>query len=105
MLSSDYEGIPNALIEAMAIGLPCVSTDCSPGGARELICSGENGAIVPCNSKKDLANAIIEIINDKEKARQLGKQAELIRDRVNKMTISEEWIKIIKNCRGNKDGV
>ena len=46
-----------------------------------------------------------EIINDKEKARQLGKQAELIRDRVNKMTISEEWIKIIKNCRGNKDGV
>ena len=105
VLSSDYEGIPNALIEAMAIGLPCVSTDCSPGGARELICSGENGVIVPCNSKKDLANAIIEIINDKEKARQLGKQAELIRDRVNKMTISEEWIKIIKNCRGNKDGV
>ena len=105
VLSSDYEGIPNALIEAMAIGLPCVSTDCSPGGARELICSGENGAIVPCNSKKDLTNAIIEIINDKEKARQLGKQAELIRDRVNKMTISEEWIKIIKNCRGNKDGV
>lgn len=105
VLSSDYEGIPNALIEAMAIGLPCVATDCSPGGARELIQSEVNGIIVPCKNKKLLANAIREAIKNKEKASQMGKRAELIRKRVDKNTISEEWLNIIESCRGNKDGV
>ena len=54
VLSSDYEGIPNALIEAMAIGLPCVSTDCSPGGARELIEEGISGLITPCSDVRKL---------------------------------------------------
>ena len=105
VLSSDYEGIPNALIEAMAMGLPCISTDCSPGGAREVIKSSVNGVIVPCENKKMLARAIKEAINDKEKAKQMGNLAQLIRERVDKLTISEEWLKLIENCRGNKDGV
>ena len=105
VLSSDYEGIPNALIEAMAIGLPCVSTDCSPGGARELIRPEENGIIVPCDNKKLLANAIRKVIKNKEKARQMGKQAELIRERVDKISICGEWIKLIERCKGSNDGV
>lgn len=105
VLSSDYEGIPNALIEAMAIGLPCISTDCSPGGARELIQNNVNGIIVPCDNKKILANTMSEVINDIDKAKQLGKQAELICERVNKTTIAEKWIELIESCRGNEDGI
>ena len=105
MLSSDYEGIPNALIEAMAIGLPCVCRDCSPGGARELIQTEVNGIIVPCDNKELLTSAMREIIENKKKAQRMGKQAELIRERVDKITISREWLKLIESCRGNKDGI
>ena len=47
VLSSDFEGMPNALMEAMALGIPSISTDCSPGGARDLIVEGKNGWITP----------------------------------------------------------
>lgn len=74
VMTSDYEGLPNALIEAMAVGLPCVSTDCSPGGAAELITNGENGVIVPCGDVNRLANAILGLINDPKRADNYGKK-------------------------------
>ena len=56
VLSSDYEGMPNALMEAMALGLPCVATDCRPGGARTLIEDGINGYVVPRMNVNALAD-------------------------------------------------
>ena len=95
VLSSDYEGIPNALIEAMAIGLPCVSTDCSPGGAKELIESGENGLIVECENPKLLAAAVKSMMVEREESRRMGTQARLIRNRVDKHQIADSWLGII----------
>lgn len=99
VLSSDYEGIPNALIEAMAIGIPCISTDCSPGGARELINNGENGVIVECNNSVALAKAIVSLLEDREKAKMIGTNAKRICMRVDKDLICDRWLNLIKDCR------
>jgi GalNAc-alpha-(1->4)-GalNAc-alpha-(1->3)-diNAcBac-PP-undecaprenol alpha-1,4-N-acetyl-D-galactosaminyltransferase len=57
VLSSNYEGMPNALMEAMAVGLPCISTDC-PTGPKDLIKNMENGILIKSNDVDELASAI-----------------------------------------------
>ena len=61
-LSSNHEGMPNALIEAMAMGLACISTDFSSGVARALITNNENGIIVPVDDLFSLKNAILNVV-------------------------------------------
>lgn len=95
VLSSDYEGIPNALIEAMAIGLPCVSTDCSPGGARELIEDGVNGLIVPCGDVSKLSSAMRMMLSNKVYATSCGTEALKIRKKTDVKKISEDWLNYI----------
>lgn len=58
VLSSDFEGIPNALLEAMALGMPVISTKCSPGGAELLIKNKENGLLIDCGDSEALAEAL-----------------------------------------------
>ena len=66
VLSSDYEGIPNVVLEAFAAGTPVVATDCSPGGARVLIDDSENGFVVPRGDSKALAKKIMQTMDDEE---------------------------------------
>ncbi len=66
LLTSDYEGIPNAILEAFMAGVPVVSTDCSPGGARVLIDDGENGYIVPMRDSEDLAERAIQVLQNSD---------------------------------------
>jgi len=60
-LSSKQEGFPTVLIEAMALGLPVVSTDCG-SGAKEVIESGRNGFLVPACNSDALSEAIIKLL-------------------------------------------
>lgn len=63
VLSSDYEGMPNALMEAMAAGVACVSTDCPCGGPKTLISDNSQGLLVPCNDVNAMALAIKNILS------------------------------------------
>lgn len=63
VMTSDYEGIPNTLIEAFMAGVPVVSTDCSPGGARTLIDDGVNGYIVDIRDSVAIAKQACKVLN------------------------------------------
>lgn len=99
VLSSDFEGLPNTLIEAMCIGIPSVSTDCSPGGARELITDGENGFVVPCNDADKLANAMKKVLTDNELARKFSSAGKKIAERMECGKIAERWIEFINKYK------
>lgn len=68
-LTSKYEGLPNVLIEAMACGVPVISTDC-PHGPNEILCGGELGEIVTVGDIAALAQAIAGVISNPVDARQ-----------------------------------
>lgn len=97
VLASDYEGIPNALMEAMSIGVPCVSTDCSPGGAALLIDNSVNGLLVQRNNPEKLYGAMKYLIEHPESAEQMALKAKLICESFSEIEIANKWIYFISN--------
>ncbi|MBD5356434.1 MAG: glycosyltransferase family 4 protein [Bacteroides sp.] len=99
VLSSDYEGIPNALIEAMALGLPCISTDCKPGGARLLITNGKNGIITPIGSAEALSEAIDQVLSNPKLAKKISISAMHITEKLSPTNIYDQWENVLrKTC-------
>ncbi len=72
LLTSDYEGMPNALMEAMAVGIPVIATDCPCGGPRSLIQNSDEGILIPCGNSDELSNAIRKLLCDKEKCKKMS---------------------------------
>lgn len=93
VLSSDYEGMPNALIEAMCLGLPVISTSVS--GASDLIKDGENGLLVPVRDTEKLAEAMKRMLSDDILRQKCGESAVELNKRLDVETVTAEWMNFI----------
>lgn len=90
ILSSDYEGMPNALIEAMCMGMPVISTDCPSGGPKELITDGINGILIPVNDLKKLVDAM-KTCTKREVAEELSAEALQLKETLTSDIVFEQW--------------
>ncbi len=99
VLASDFEGMPNTLIEAMCMGLACVSTDCPVGGPRMLIEHKSNGYLIETNSEDAIYNALCELMSDKSLVKRMATEASKLRERVEIDVVFEEWLKYIQAVR------
>ena len=95
VLSSDYEGIPNSLLEAMAMGMPVISTDCPIGGASMLIEHGVNGLLIPVGDSEKLHSAMHYFAKNPETAEQCAREAAKIRKRLSVKQICDQWLEYI----------
>lgn len=90
VLSSDFEGMPNALAEAMALGVPCISTDCPVGGPKYLI-EGNNGILVPVGDEDAMAEAILKVLRNPELAESMSHEARKVCERLEPGRVYGEW--------------
>ena len=95
VLPSNYEGMPNALMEALALGIPSISTDCSCGGPRELIINNKDGLLIPVNDKESLIEAMENLINNPDKCLKFSKASNKKMKKYNVEEINKKWLAII----------
>lgn len=93
--SSDYEGISNSMLEALAIGVPSICTDCPVGGARMFIQNNVNGILVPVGAKNEITKAMIKIADNPEFAKRLSMKSINIRDILCSSKICPQWEKLL----------
>lgn len=94
--SSDYEGIQNSLLEAMAMGIPCVATDCFGGGAKLLMGVDNNrGILVPRGDEDALYEAMSKIADDALLAQSLSIGARTVREDFSPEKVGELWLSLL----------
>lgn len=96
VLTSKQEGMPNALIEAMVLGIAPISTDCPCGGPRDLIVSGENGILIPVNDVEALRGALKSLMQDAEFLCEMSEKAVLLREKLLPEKINQQWEKYLR---------
>jgi glycosyltransferase involved in cell wall biosynthesis len=102
VLTSDYEGLPNALIEAQGLGLAAVSTRC-PHGPDEIIAEGETGLLVPPGDAPALAAALDRLLGEPEERRRMAERArEKARARYSVEVVLPAWERLLLESAGRE---
>ena len=96
--SSDWEGFPNTVLEALSLGLPVISTDCD-FGPRDMITDHENGLLVPVGNVAELANAMCELVSNPQISERMAKKARTARDKYSPTIIGNQWIELIEEVK------
>lgn len=94
VLSSNYEGMPNVLLEALALGTPIVSTDC-PSGPREILRDGDFGLLVPVGNAQAMAGAILSILDAPEQYGMTPEREVWIRQNFDLKQVAQKYIQIL----------
>jgi GalNAc-alpha-(1->4)-GalNAc-alpha-(1->3)-diNAcBac-PP-undecaprenol alpha-1,4-N-acetyl-D-galactosaminyltransferase len=94
VFTSKAEGFPNALLEAMHFGLPCISTDCNYGPS-DLITDGKDGFLVPVNNQEALIEKIDKLIKDDELKAFFSKNAAETSLNYTSEKVTEKWKNVI----------
>lgn len=94
--SSNYEGISNSMIEALAMGIPSVCTDCPVGGAKLMIENGKNGILIPVGDVEALYNSMVELVENKDLSDYISKNAVNVRIEYSVGRIMEKWKSILR---------
>lgn len=92
ILSSDYEGLSNALLEALMMGLPCIATNCA--GTEEYITNMENGLIIPVGDAEELKGAMIKLIENIQLRKGIAKAASIRAKEFSTENVIKKWYQI-----------
>ncbi|WP_405332236.1 glycosyltransferase [Fibrobacter sp.] len=95
--TSDFEGIPNVILEAFVVGLPVVATDCTPGGARFLLGNNENGLLAPIGNVQKIAKQMQRIVDDENLAQSFISKGRAKLNDFRPETIFAKWDEYLKN--------
>ncbi len=102
VLPSRMEGLPNALMEAMATGLPCIASNI--GGNIDLIANGENGLLFKCGDTQQLADMLLRLLCNDEERRELGRRArETIKVNYSMDTVAEKYVELYHRLLESQD--
>lgn len=101
--SSDWEGMSNSMLEAMAIGLPVICTDCPIGGASSIITDHENGLLVPVRQAEKLAAAMAEVADDNGLQTKLSENGAHIKESLSMAKICSLWENLICDLSGGQN--
>ena len=101
VLSSDYEGFGNVIMEAMAVSTPCISTDCH-SGPREIITQNVDGFLVPVGEVKSLSAAMARMMSDQVWRKELAENTKSAVQRFEFTKITKEWQDLLIECVVNR---